>query len=454
MAVLYDEAGDEWEKQGKRTARLNTGIPGVHAVCPVQCERCWIRNLEGCDLDKVKHCQYEECIRRANLDAMNARARGTIEQHVSFIKNAVENAASINRTPFFKERGPFPLGDPVGMGLAVDLLLKSIFSKGQIKDYIQFDTMRKGRSTYTVTWGSSPAGIMDGACFNSTRSRIQFTYCPSESGWFKDFLLGAQDRMGYDTRKQLDLSILAIVAMIEQIESDIDTSEDVTQVNRLIKTAALVTILTAASLRGHEGFYLDIAGTQKYLHKGKHGQLPAGSLKKKIFTETEASNLPEVCICLVGKFKGETGERHHSIVLSNTTCSGLQPRKWIEKLLIVCQNEGRTSGSAFNESDGSPPISAEYNAIVRQYIQTMADAGEHGLDSDLDLIRYGISRTFRKSSETRARRAGIPKEQVETVNRWKKVERAQGRRPQFAMVDHYANARELSTLTWKYSYAL
>ena len=112
-----------------------------------------------------------------------------------------------------------------------------------------------------------------------------------------------------------------------------------------------------------------------------------------------------VCICLVGKFKGETGERYHSIVLSNTTCSGLQPRKWIEKLLIVCQNEGRTSGSAFNESDGSPPISAEYNAIVRQYIQTMADAGEHGLDSDLDLIRYGISRTFRKSSETRARRA-------------------------------------------------
>ena len=135
----------------------------------------------------------------------------------------------------------------------------------------------------------------------------------------------------------------------------------------------------------------------------------------------------------------------------------MQPRKWGEKLLEVCDNENRKkSGSAFNEADGSPPISAEYNAIVRQYVGIMAEAGdgEHGLDPDANLIRYGISRTFRKSSETRARRAGIPKEQVETVNRWKKLERAQGKKPNFAMVDHYANARELSTLTWKYSYVL
>ena len=120
----------------------------------------------------------------------------------------------------------------------------------------------------------------------------------------------------------------------------------------------------------------------------------------------------------------------------------------------VCEVEGRTSGSVFNESDGSAPISAEYNALVRQYVGTMMESGDYDLDPNTSLIRYGISRTFRKTSETRARRAGIPREQVETVNRWKKIERAQGKRPQFAMVDHYANARELSTLTWKYSYAL
>eukprot|EP00956_Cyclotella_meneghiniana_P031348 scaffold82082_cov70-Cyclotella_meneghiniana.AAC.2 len=311
---------------------------------------------------------------------MNARAQGTIDQHLAFIKKAVENAEAINCTPFFKERGPFPLGDPVGMGLAVDLLLKSIFAEGRIGQFIQYDTMRKGRSTFTVTWSSSPAGIMDGACFNSTRSRIQFTHCLSESTWFKDFLLGAQDRMGYDTMNQKDLPILAVVAMIKQVEEDATASEDINEVNRLIKTAALITIFTAASLssKGHEG---------------KHDKIPDGALKKKLFTEEEAANLPEVCICLVGKFK-------------------------------VCEVEGGRT------------ISAEYNALVRQYVGTMMESGDYDLDPNT------------------TRRAGIPPKQVEAVNRRKKFERAQGKRPQFAMVDHYANARELSTLTWRYSYAL
>eukprot|EP00956_Cyclotella_meneghiniana_P014411 scaffold21564_cov22-Cyclotella_meneghiniana.AAC.1 len=109
--------------------------------------------------------------------------------------------------------------------------------------------------------------------------------------------------MGYDTRNQRDLPILAIVSMVGRIEADIESSDDQSQVNRLTKAAALITVLTAASLRGHEGFYLDIAGTRKYLPRGKDGQAPIDSLKRKVLTETEASNLPEICICLMGKFK-------------------------------------------------------------------------------------------------------------------------------------------------------
>ena len=116
--------------------------------------------------------------------------------------------------------------------------------------------------------------------------------------------------------------------------------------------------------------------------------------------------------------------------------------------------EQRVSGGAFNEPDGSPPPSGEYNALVRHYLTLVSEEGVAGFDTDFDVMRYGISRTFRKTSETRARRAGIPKEQVEVVNRWKTIERAKGRRPNLAMVDHYANARELGTLTWRYSYAL
>jgi len=173
-----------------------------------------------------------------------------------------------------------------------------------------------------------------------------------------------------------------------------------------------------------------------------------------LFTEEEARRLPQICICLLGKFKGETGERYHSIILANESSSGLKTRWWVEKLMEVCTIENRSTGYAFNEADGSAPSSSEYNALVRHYLALVAEEEDSVFEGELDLTRYGISRTYRKTSETRARRAGIPKDQVEVVNRWKTIERAKGRRPNLAMADHYANARELGTLTWRYSYAL
>ena len=401
-----------------------------------------------------EHSLYLKCIRRANLDSMNAKARTTVAHHLGFVRDAVKNAVSIGRTPHFPERGPFPLEDSVGMGLAVDLLLKSIRAKGRIGKHIQFDTMRKGRSTFTMSWHSSPTGVSESKTFASSNLRVRSTSCPSQSDWFRDFLVGAQDRMGYDTVKQLDVPIRVVVRQLELIWADAEFETDLARRHTLIKTGALIAVLTAASLRGHEGFYLDVAGTLKRLPKGADGVLPGGNLTKRLFTEDEASNLPEVCICLLGKFKGENGERYHSIILANESSSGLRTRWWIEKLMEVCQAENRFSGSAFNEADGSPPSSSEYNALVRHYLALIAEEDDSGLEGDLDLTRYGISRTYRKTSETRARRAGIPKDQVEVVNRWKTIERAKGRRPNLAMADHYANARELGTLTWRYSYAL
>jgi hypothetical protein len=42
----------------------------------------------------------------------------------------------IDKTPAYHPRGPFPRGDPVGMSLAVDMLLKSIVAKGRILDHV------------------------------------------------------------------------------------------------------------------------------------------------------------------------------------------------------------------------------------------------------------------------------------------------------------------------------
>eukprot|EP00804_Cyclotella_cryptica_P022763 CCRYP_004986-RA/>CCRYP_004986-RA protein AED:0.37 eAED:0.37 QI:0/0/0/1/0/0/2/0/452 len=51
--VLKDDDSVEWEGQAARDARLNTGLPGAHVVFPIQCEVCWIRNLEGRNPDPI-----------------------------------------------------------------------------------------------------------------------------------------------------------------------------------------------------------------------------------------------------------------------------------------------------------------------------------------------------------------------------------------------------------------
>jgi hypothetical protein len=414
-----------------------------------------MRNLEGRDPRLVDDRIYLACIRRANLDAINARAKSTIQNHIGFINATIANCERINKTPRFEQRGPFGLGDVVGMGEAVDLLTKSIFSKGRVKDHIQYNTMRKGRSTFTKLWESSPQGVIEGSTFSGTTARVRLTSCRTQSTWYYDFTLGAQDRMGFQTNNQLALPIDAVIRQLELIDADIDDAADDKARHFLIKVGALIAILTAASLRGHEGFYLDIAATQKHLPKGKNGRLPRNALKRKVFTEAEAKNLPEVCICLLGKFKGETGERYHSIVLANESSTGLKTRFWIEQLMAVCEAEGRSNGSAFNDSDGSPPSPTEYNAMVRHYLKVLQDEPDSLLgDKKDDIIRYGISRSYRKTSETRARRAGVAKDDVETVNRWRKVERAKGKMPQFDMAEHYSDAKQLGTLTWRYSYVL
>lgn len=112
------------------------------------------------------------------------------------------------------------------------------------------------------------------------------------------------------------------------------------------------------------------------------------------------------------------------------------------------------SGYAFNNPDGSPASPTEYNALVRHYFTLMIEEDEDLLDPNTEVVRYGVSRTYRKSSESKARASGIPKDQVETMNRWRRIEKAKGKMPKFDMADHYADAKQLSTLTWRYSYAL
>ncbi len=95
--------------------------------------------------------------------------------------------------------------------------------------------------------------------------------------------------------------------------------------NKLWKVGAYVCVLTAASLRGHKGYYLDLTGMRKHLDKGREGIIPPGICKNTLLSEEEYRNLPHVTICLLGTFKGERGVEQHLITVANLTSPGLHP---------------------------------------------------------------------------------------------------------------------------------
>jgi hypothetical protein len=67
---------------------------------------------------------------------------------------------------------------------------------------------------------------------------------------------------------------------------------------------------TTASLIGNGGFLLDLFGLRQNILKGKHDPMD-----------------PHVVALLLGRLKGEDGERYHMLLITSTRASGLKVRE-------------------------------------------------------------------------------------------------------------------------------
>lgn len=459
MLELRDEAGNIWHTQEARIQRLNKAVRGAHLVLPFQCETCWIRLLE--DREPLPEDNlYRMCIRRANLDAIAGRAKSTIDAHVYRMARIIRNCRELNKSPSLPGRGPFPNYDCVGMGVAVEMLHETMVAKGKTGKFIQFETARQVRSTFSVSYLSSAEGAIEGGSFAKGTGKVRPTNCPTESPWFVEyFLRGCEYRMGYESRANKPISMRATIEILRALRSKAEDEELLSSTsplaNHYYKVGAMIAISTACSLRGTEGFYLSLAGVRSHLRRGRNGILPEGYTLATMLTEEQAMSLPHVVICLLGEFKAETGTDYHMMNVANVTTSGLEVRWWVEKLVDVCKKEGRTSGPAFVDSRGRIASSLDYDATFRE-VAIEVQSQTNLIPDDLDVNVYlSLSRTPRKTAESRSKQAGISSEIQDAVNRWRTVENAKGRKPRFKNTrDTYATAVAEMSNTWRYSYAL
>lgn len=67
---------------------------------------------------------------------------------------------------------------------------------------------------------------------------------------------------------------------------------------------------------------------------------------------------------------------------------------------------------------------------------------------------YQVYRSIRRSSDTRALEQKVSASDIDIVNRWQKVEKAQGNRPALQMKYHYAQVEILLEPFLRYTFAM
>jgi len=381
---------------------------------------------------------------------MSGRAVSTIEGHAAAIKRTVRNSRTMRKTPTIPYRGPMPFADNSGMAIAVDMLFNSLSAKPRMSGeaFIQFDSMRRARATFSSAWESSPAGISEGSTFTSGGTNIKVTNCPTQQRWFGLFLRGAESRMGYSSQRNQPLGIGVVAKMLQLVLEEVDDQEKHVA-REYMKFGAAAALAVCASLRGNEVFLLDLAGMWRYIEIGREGTMPEDPMK----IGGDLTKAPHIIVTLIGQFKGELGTRHHLIALGSETSSGIKLRWWLEELLRIREEEGCRTGPAFGARDGSVGLMSEYDDLLRFFLQkTQAAFPDSILPSDDIDANYGFSRTFRRTAEGRARAANLDSGVQNAMNRWRTIEEAKGKRPRFSMVDHYSHAQELMSVTWRYSF--
>jgi len=440
---------------------MSTGIDGCWLVLPFQCETCWMINLEGKPPEPSQDL-YVKAIRQANLDAMHGYSPLTVSAHVREMKSIIRNAKTVGRTPNFQPRGPMPTNDTCGMGPAVDELLKSRIARGRINEWPSHGAIRRVRALYTKNWQSSPEGITENFSFGHGTGQIMPTKSPTQSLWFNSYNSGHKTRLGGDSQANHAVSIKAMVKVLDLIEEDAAAAAEQSSLEesrQLIKVGAYLAVCTVGSLRGHEGFYTDLAGLRKHITYGQEGSIPANWDLRRILSADECARLPHVVLTLLGKFKGEKGTDHHKIGLASTTMSGIKSRWWIEQLIEVNEAEGKVSGPAFSTPGSTPKLAMSwtYDLEFKRYLKLVQTQYEDERlippEAKVDEL-YGTFRTPRKTAETRAKQAGIGKQDVDAMNRWSKVDKAKGRQPKLTMNEHYTDCLLMMPITWRYSYAL
>ena len=433
--VPTDESGYEWAKPIDKD-KFKVARAGDHFMVPFQCDKCLARMLLGRSLvvgdrkDELLAC----CIRRANLDALWGRESSTVLANTRHLRQLLDTWKLVGIPPTLPPLGPFPMEDVYGVGVAIGMLLRSL-NPGKYGDYTQFATIRKERSCYSNYFHASVVGASAMSTLGRDTAKSFLTTCPTQSLWFERFSKGCLYRMGEEVKQDLAISIEVMHCLMKLFNDEWMKTPMSWDKSEIASVALYCIIAFCGSFRGHEVFLVDLFGLLKY---------------EDLF---QAQQQEEYCmIPLLGKYKGESGERYHLTPLARLTKSGLNLGVWVGRVCHHRRLEGRTNGPVFADKWGNMVNPRHYEALILAKLQIIKESRCDLIPDSVNVYEaYGISRSFRRGSNTHSKNQGTNDKDIDLMNRWRNVENAKGRKARLAMSDHYADILQLIPALLRYS---
>ena len=399
-------------KQEFRSAR-----PGDHFMAPFQCHYCHFVNITK--QDAVEETQLDKWtltgILRANLDMFWSSRSSTVSSNLAEARTAIRCSAALGiEVPLQDfQRGPFPLQDTCGVGMAITILQRS-FDPGNNSATIQWSTCRKLRSFYSNYVHSTPHGTGMATMTDGTRS-THFTASPTNSIWFKKFAHGIRNRLGQVTNQDQAISIDELLAFQEVLEHAWKfawTADDSSLLFEIATIGAVVTGGYAAALRGEELGHIWLHYTRALTQRG-----------------IAHPRKPHVLMSLQGRFKNSIGRKRHQIPLVPVTKSGIQIQRWLFRLLHCYHKRDITTGPFFCTST-TATMSAkvkELDVLFHRYMLIVQESFPALIPATVSVpFVYSLRRSLRRGSTAQARNQGVPRDVILLNNRWRSNEASRG----------------------------
>lgn len=403
---------------------------GDHLLVPFQCDLCIFRKLTH--RTPYAHSERDNlllaCIRRINLDAFWSRASSTVTSNRDRIRTACNLSDSLGIPNPYQMIGQMPLDDAFGYTIAIQMVMASTKSGRYSSSHTQWDTIRKIRSVYSNFIRASPQSNNEMWALGDDKGKVQrFSQDPCSSFWFSRFFIGCKKRMGQDWRPNRAFTIELLLAYFEAIEDRIQLADSSEEENKWIAIGAYSVLTYVISLRGSEGFLLDLGGLHRYIPK---------------------PNDKYFLIPLLGKVKGESHDRCHLLPCTFKTSSGIEPYSWFSRLMNLKVKQGFTDGPAISDETGHIFSTTHVNEAIQEILEELFESKQSLFPKTITTkediaFNYQAFRSFRRASDTRAMNQHIKSDVIELVNRWHAVDKADGNRAAFNMRNHYAQYEDL-----------